>query len=87
MGAGYRETMAVTRTELWIKLHKEKVECPGGAKHGAPAIAHPNHPQENSLTRPALVQAQCRHRQLVGQLVLEEQGDVQVEPTVSVRPG
>ena len=21
--------MAVTKTELWIKLHKEKAECPG----------------------------------------------------------
>ena len=29
MGVRYRETMALTRTELWIKLHKEKVECPG----------------------------------------------------------
>ena len=27
LGAGYIETMAVTKTELWIKHHK--VECPG----------------------------------------------------------
>ena len=28
-GGIYKKTMAVTKTELWIKLHKEKVECPG----------------------------------------------------------